>query len=211
MICLSDNDLLLHLSAWNLLAEFQAFLRDTLHSSPSDVYVLDAFVARLRRGDVRWQAQYGQGAIDRALRFCDTVKQVYSLPHDRTVVTALGRVDAIDPGEAILIAVAHQHPGSLILTNELRFLAALATEAECATYHAALQNRIVHLRQIVLALLDAKGHRYLESRVKPQTKSDARIYRAFQKDAADARAALHEAIAEAERIGSGLLYSLPSV
>ncbi len=136
MICLSDNDLLLHLSAWNLLAEFQAFLRDTLHASSDDVYVLDAFVSRLRRGDTRWQAQYGQGALDRALRFCDTIKQVYSLPHDRSVVAALGKVDAIDPGEAILIAVAHQHPGSLILGNGYIPRSLLRIRLECCIWNA---------------------------------------------------------------------------
>ena len=209
MICLSDNDIILHLAAWNLLAEFQAFLQEILHAALGDVYVMTAFVRRLEKGDARWEAQYGKAALDRALRFCQSVKTIASLPHDRSVVVALQHFDAIGPGEAILIAVAHQHPGSLILTNEWRFLSALSTEADCAAYHTTLQGRVVHLRQVAMYFLDTKGHKFVAERVKPQTKSDSTIHRAFLQNAADTRATLSQSVAEVERIGRGMLWSPP--
>lgn len=205
MICLSDNDLLIHLAAWNLLAEFQALLQDKFGVAASDIYVLDSFVRQLQTNR-RWEAQYGRNVLDRAERFCATLPRVYSLSYDRPTVIALSEVDDIDEGEAVLIAVALQHPDSMILTNELRFLGALASgDPVCIPYCAALQGRILHLRQIVEELLEQKGFRHLESCIKPQRNSDIRIVSAFQGSADNARRILREAVEEVGRLGPGLL------
>ncbi|WP_395140035.1 hypothetical protein, partial [Armatimonas sp.] len=208
VICLSDNDLLIHLAAWNLLSEFQALLQDKFSITASDIYVLDSFVRQLQTNK-KWESQYGQNVLGRAERFCTSLPRVYSLPYDRPTVIALSEVDDIDEGEAVLIAVALQHPDSMILTNELRFLGALASgDPVCVPYCAALQGRILHLRQIVEELLEQKGFRHLESCIKPRSNSDTRIFRAFQGSADAARSAMREAVREVERLGPGLLIPL---
>lgn len=205
MICLADNDLLLHLAAWNLLAEFQALLQDRFGTAAENVYVLEGFVRRLKAENSAWERQYGRNALNRAVRFCEALPQVYSLPYDSATLIALEPVDDIDEGEAILIAVALQHPGSLILTNELRFLGALSSNPNCAPYVAALQGRILHLRQVIRELLTAKGFRALQSKIKPSQGSDLQIYRAFQGSASNAEQTLREAVEEAERMAAGML------
>jgi hypothetical protein len=204
VICLADNDLLLQLGAWNLLTEFQAFLQTKWNAAPSDIYILNGLVRRLQQENSRWERQYGRPALDRVARFCEGLSRVYDLPHSAEVVIALSEVEKIDEGEAVLIAVAVQHPGSLILTNEWNFLSALSDPA-CTPYREALQGRVLHLRQIIYHFLTDKGFRALEPRIKQAPRSDGRIYQVFQGSAGRAQQDLRDAVEEVERIALGML------
>ena len=212
MSCVTDNDFVIQLAAWNLLNEFQAFLRDSLGVAEADIYVLDALPARIHKGDTKLERQYGNGALARVQRFCENKGRVRSLPSDPSLLASIASVQAIDPGEAILIATAAQTPGTYLATNEWRFLEALATHPDqCAAAHDALKGRVLHLKQFIRYLLDAKGFQALKNVVTPANGSDIIIQRAFAQNAAGARATLDEEIATLQRIAKGMLADLSLV
>jgi hypothetical protein len=206
MLCLSDNDLLLNLAAWNLLQEFTRYLEADHKVTRENIYVLESFVRQLKQDP--WREKYGEKAIERAVRFCDSLPTLYALTYDEPVLTALSRVDNIDRGEALLAAVALKYESSLIATNDINFIAALEADPTVAPYRDALSGRILHLRQVIVSIYEMTSYKHLKPCITSQKNTDRCIYQAFSKDHSRAIADLHASVEDVRRLGGNLLYPI---
>ena len=97
----------------------------------------------------------------------DYLKQLAPLPApDEKFIGSIQHVPAIDPGEAVLLAILHAHPESLLITGDKRALGALTATVE-PTMVEPFHGRIVIVEQVVLALLEARGIDWLRTHVCP--------------------------------------------
>jgi hypothetical protein len=206
MLCLSDNDLLLNLAAWNLLPEFVEYLKTDFKLAKDEIRILESFIRQLKTNS-NWQNQYGDKVLERARTFCEDIPRL-SLTVDVSATIALHNA-GIDPGEAVLTAVAISHKDSIIATNDLRFIAQLEAHTELTEYRAQLKGRILHLRQVILGILEIKEYDFVRSRISPEIckSTDRRIYRIFsQGDRSRAFRGIKDAIEEARLEAKDLLY-----
>jgi hypothetical protein len=146
-----DNDIIHKLAAFSLFDEMLCALCLT----HSDVYVLSTakYKFMTRKRDKGMKRYGGEETHGRICRIIDSANELDDEP-PRALVDRLSRVTEIDPGEAILFAIAAAHPDSLLLTGEKKALRALAA-SEVSEIITKLTGRIRCLEQIVAQLIDA--------------------------------------------------------
>lgn len=175
MILISDNDILLKLSACHLMEEAVVALESAL----ADVYVLSTArykISRDRGGKL--QSQYGADGVAGALAFIDSVSEIDQepLPGEQVV---LAQVEDIDPGEQILFGATAYFNPFLLATGDKRSLRALWSAPACAPICVRMSGRVLCLEQIVSRLVPHLGFDEIRSRIVPARECDTVLKAAF--------------------------------
>jgi hypothetical protein len=178
MRLLVDSDIFCKLGVGNLLSEALA----VFGASVTDCGRLPALPHMLRKGKLL--RVYGAEACTSLVPLAEKM-QTIPVP-DTTWLDRLTLVQAIDPGEAQLFAIAAQNTLSLI-TGDKRALRALK---DINGYAEALTGRIIVLEAILLALCDRLGHAEVRRRLGPLTTADKTLMICFSEGNPDPRSAL---------------------
>lgn len=169
MTLLLDVDAVSKLSHWQLLPELPMLLgRDWV-----DMSTITSLKPRTARAIVA-----PDGKLFHTCEAAETALTALNLmpPLATPSPTALGAfqdVAGIDPGEALLFALASEESGCEILTGDKRAIRALA--AMPAPLRASLQGRILIVEQVVYLALQRFGLEWLRQRVCPQKGIDTAI------------------------------------
>jgi len=178
MRLLVDSDVFCKLGVGDLLNDALA----VFGTSVSDCGRLPALPHMLRKGKL--VKVYGAEAC---ASLVPIAAEMQPLPApDTTWLDRLTSVQSIDPGEALLFAIAAQNSLSLI-TGDKRALRALK---DVNGYAAALAGRIIVLEAILLSLCDRLGHAEVRRRLGPLTKNDKTLMICFSESEPDPRSIL---------------------
>lgn len=156
VICFLDNDILLKLSAFDLLDEIIA----ALHIDSENLRVLDTarFVFSSNRMVTR---KYSQSVRDRAIQFVNNCQPVIVSDCDEfDVLTQL-----LDVGEATLVMATLDSDSFILMTGDKRCLQTVATRPEIADAYERLQGRVICLEQVLLRLIRSVGFEVVKARV----------------------------------------------
>lgn len=175
MIYFSDNDILLKLAAWNLIAEALA----AINVFESEIYVLPTFHDQLKRRKRVWVEKYGESTIERALRFVERVTIIGDDLIDDAEVALLGAVPNLDSGEAVLFAATARSPDFLVFTGDKRCLYAVYQSETTTKVAARIRGRVLHLEQVIFRLVEKQGVNVVRDKVKSAPKVDLLISGAF--------------------------------
>ncbi len=172
MIVFVDNDILLKLSACDLLSETIAALRCT----NSDVRVLQTarfvFQHNRRVGD-----RYSEQGRLRAIAFvncCQSVGEDNSDEFELLQVT-----DGIDIGEARLLAATQGLAIFLLMTGDKNCLASLGSMPGLEVVKGRVEGRVVCLEQVMLLLIQSLGFDLVKARVVPVMECDQSLKACF--------------------------------
>jgi hypothetical protein len=143
---------------------------------------LPALPHMLRRGSLR--RSYGDTNADNLVPIASSIPGAPSA--GAKWLDVLARVEEIDPGEALLIALAAERSAYLI-SGDKRALGALKGLAELPEM---LRGRIVTVEAVLLALCGRLGVDEVRSRIAPVIPHDKTISVVFSPDNKDPRAAL---------------------
>lgn len=175
MICLTDNDVLLKLAAWNLLEETIAVLETTRE----EIFVLPTAQYKIKK-DSRGElvAKYGEAGIRRVLDFIASVQKI-SQGSDPEEQAAMIAVNGIDDGEELLFAATKELDVFLVATGDKNSLRALASAPTCTAIYERLCGRVICLEQIVARLISSVGFEEARTRIVPFRECDTSIKAAF--------------------------------
>jgi hypothetical protein len=149
---LVDNDAFIVLSGAGLLEKAVArlgFEMDAVFCLPALPFVL----GRSRR----IQQNYPPDVVTRARISCDNVAYLNEREHTEGVLDELTSVSGIDPGEAVIFAIAAEDPDSVLLTGDKVSLRALGTAARAHKTRTALSGRVICLEYVYRLLVEADG------------------------------------------------------
>lgn len=178
MKLLVDSDLFCKLGIANLLLPALSLLQSSL----SECGRLPALPYMLRRGSL--PKLYGAPACDALI---GTANAMSVIPEpDITWLEKLTPLDAVDPGEAQLFAVASDL-GLPVLSGDKRSLQAIKAINELVP---VLRERVIVLEAILLALCDALGHSDVRNRIAPLVAVDRMIQVCFSDGNPDPRQGL---------------------
>jgi hypothetical protein len=167
---LLDADAVSKFAHWDLLGELAA-----LTGVPTaQTATLSSLVHRAARSCGKPDGRLFKDAIaaERALKY---LQQLAPLPQpDEDLITRLQHVPAIDPGDAVLLAILRAHANTVLITGDKRAVKALATALPESILHS-LSDRIVTLEQIVLAFLKRNGIDWLRAHICPYHTLDKAI------------------------------------
>ena len=105
-------------------------------------------------------ARYPQGLRERAAAWCSRITAVEDAPSPGSLEPLLG-VAAIEPGEALLFALAAETPRSLMATGDRRACCALAAASGLAEIRALLRHKLICLESALALLLREVGFPHL--------------------------------------------------
>jgi hypothetical protein len=160
MKLLLDTDAFCKLAASNLLHDAAQALGAVLN----DCGRLPALPHMLRRGSL--PRRYGENGCAAMLQIAVTIPSVPQPSDDW--LDPLAQVLAIDPGEALIFAVAAES-GAMIVSSDKRALGALK---DLEAYREALAGRIVVLEALLLELCRKLGADVVRQRVRPLVELD---------------------------------------
>lgn len=170
MRLLVDNDAFCKLAISDLLSDAAALFDAELRECGR----LPALPYMLRRG--RLPRTYGIAACERCIPVAEIMTVAAGPPEPW--LERLTPVPEIDPGEAILFAVAAGR-GLPVLSGDLRSLRALR---RVEGFSEALAGRIVLLEAILLGLCRTIGAEVVRERIEPVRQADAVIRICFSPD-----------------------------
>jgi len=175
VICLSDNDVLLKLGAWDLLEEAIT----VLETRREDIFVLRSARYKIRK-DARGElaAKYGPDGARRVLDFIETVREIEQGP-DPEEQAAMIAVKGIDEGEEVLFSATKGMDAYIVATGDKNSLRALAAAPTCTAIYQRLRGRVICLEQIVTRLIPHIGFEQARSQVVPLRGCDKSIQVAF--------------------------------
>ena len=153
MRLLIDSDAFCKLAASDLLSDAVGLFHVPLHECGR----LPALPYMLRRGGLR--RTYGAAACERLIPLADAMPPVEHEPS--SWLEQLAPIPAIDPGEAILFAVAADL-GLPVITGDVRSLRALKS---LPRFPEALAGRVVILEAVLLALCAKLGTAAVRAKV----------------------------------------------
>lgn len=160
MKLLLDTDAFCKLAVSNLLHDGAQALGTEL----KDCGRLPALPYMLRRGSLR--RRYGEETCEAMLQIAATLPSIPE-PSDEWL-DPLARVSAIDPGEALIFAVAAES-GAMIVSSDKRALGALK---DVEPHRDVLAGRIVVLEALLLELCRSLGTDLVRHRVRPLVELD---------------------------------------
>jgi hypothetical protein len=178
MRLLVDSDVFCKLGIGNLLSD----ALEALDASVSDCGRLPALPHMLRKGKLT--RVYGAEACASLVPLAEQMQTIPAA--DTTWLDPLSSVEAIDPGEAQLFAIAARNNVSLI-TGDKRALRALKG---INGYAETLAGRIVVLEAILIALCNRLGHSEVRRRLGSLTTTDKTLMICFSEGNLDPRSAL---------------------
>jgi hypothetical protein len=170
VICFLDNDILLKLSAVDLLDESIA----ALGFNPEDLRVLDTARHVFRRNR-KVSTKYSEVVRDRAIEFVKTCQTI--VPEVTGEFIVLNRL--LDVGEATLVAATCEVLPFVLMTGDKRCLQVLAAQAELAEVRQRLQGRVICLEQVILRLIQRSGFDWVKARVVPMMACDMALRACF--------------------------------
>jgi hypothetical protein len=170
VICFLDNDILLKLSAFELLDEAIG----VLNIRPEDFRVLDTARHVFRRNR-KVSVKYSEIIRERAIEFVKTCQTV--VPEVTDEFAVLNRL--LDVGEATLVAATRDVSPFVLMTGDKRCLQVLATTAEISEVTARLQGRVVCLEQVMLLLIQRSSFEVVKQRVLLSWEVDTAIKACF--------------------------------
>jgi hypothetical protein len=170
VICFLDNDILLKLSAVDLLDESIA----ALGFNPEDLRVLDTARHVFRRNR-KVSTKYSEVVRDRAIEFVKTCQTI--VPEVTGEFIVLNRL--LDVGEATLVAATCEVLPFVLMTGDKRCLQVLAAQAELAEVRQRLQGRVICLEQVILRLIQRSGFDWVKARVVPMMACDMALQACF--------------------------------
>ena len=174
MVTLWDTDILLKLSAMDLVQETLQLLR----LSKQDIYLLPSTPHYLRKASKRLIHHYGKEGVERAQMLAQQAKPA-DLPFNESELELLSSVPDIDTGEALLYASSHTLQEFWLLTGDKRSLIALAESPDCQVIATRLSGRVVCLEQIVIHSLRSYPFEVLLSKIVPARECDTVVKVAF--------------------------------
>lgn len=160
MELLVDTDAFCKLAVAGLLEDAIRLLGAAL----SDCRRLPALPHMLRRGRLR--KKYGAEVCDRLVPLAESIPAIAQ--STGAWLARLTAIEAIDPGEAQILAVAAEG-GAVVLTDDKRALRAVK---DVAGLPGALVGRIVVLENVLLALCDHIGANEVRQRIQPLRSHD---------------------------------------
>jgi hypothetical protein len=170
VICFLDNDILLKLSAVDLLDESIA----ALGFNPEDLRVLDTARHVFRRNR-KVSTKYSEVVRDRAIEFVKTCQTI--VPEATGEFIVLNRL--LDVGEATLVAATREVLPFVLMTGDKRCLQVLAAQVELAEVRERLQGRVICLEQVILRLIQRSGFDWVKARVVPMMACDTALQACF--------------------------------
>lgn len=132
---------------------------------------LPALPYMLRRGRLR--SILGEGPSDHLAELASTMP-IALQPSNRWLET-LTSVDAVDPGEAQLMAVSAEY-GALMITGDKRAACAIR---DIPVLSEALNGRLIVLEAILIELYNQLGDRALRARIEPLMHIDTAVRSCF--------------------------------
>lgn len=178
MRLLIDTDAFCKLAICDLLAEGVA----TLGMQLADCARLPALPFMLRKGKLR--ARLGPDASDRIVPLASSLA---AAPTPSALwLDQLTGVEAVDPGEAQLVAVAAEG-AALLLTGDKRSLQAISAIPD---FPPALIGRIVLVEAVLVAMCDSLGVEHVRARIQPALLHDVALAICFTTTNQDPRAGL---------------------
>ena len=170
MICFLDNDIILKLSALDLL---DATI-EVLKISPENLRVLDTarFVFQSSRTVSKKYSEVGR---ERAIGFVDGCQTVNPLPSPEFDVLQ----QRLDVGEATLIAATREVDPFVLMTGDKRCLQDLAMQVELAEVTERLWGRVICFEQVILLLIRQQGFETIKKHVLPMLDCDMSLKACF--------------------------------
>jgi hypothetical protein len=170
VICFLDNDILLKLSAVDLLDESIA----ALGFNPEDLRVLDT-ARHVFRHNRKVSTKYSEVVRNRAMEFVKTCQTI--VPEATGEFIVLNRL--LDVGEATLVAATCEVLPFVLMTGDKRCLQVLAAQVELAEVRERLQGRVICLEQVMLRLIQRSGFDWVKARVVPMMACDMALQACF--------------------------------
>ena len=170
MICFLDNDIILKLSALDLLDATV----EVLKISPENLRVLDTarFVFQSSRTVSKKYSEVGR---ERAIGFVDGCQTVNPLPSPEFDVLQ----QRLDVGEATLIAATREVDPFVLMTGDKRCLQDLAMQVELAEVTERLWGRVICFEQVILLLIRQQGFETIKKHVLPMLDCDMSLKACF--------------------------------
>ena len=169
-LVMADIDIFCKLAAWDLLDHIPELFQCTW----KDVATLSTLKYRILReiNSSQFRLLCSLTAAEKALSILGAMQQLPEAETER--ITTLQAIPTVDPGEAILFAIAAQYPLSYLLTGDKRAVIGVATAAQNYPI-LRLNKQVVCLEQVIRALLLTKGIDWLRSKVCPRRCIDKAI------------------------------------
>lgn len=174
MVSLWDTDILLKLSAMDLVQETTQLLQ----VSERDIYILPSAPHYLLKAGKRLIGRYGRNAVERAQALARQLK-VVNFPLDESELDLLRGVSDIDTGEALLYASTQTLQAFWLLTGDKRSLVALAEAPDCQAIAARLSGKVICLEQIIVRILHSHPFEAVLSKIVPARECDTVVKVAF--------------------------------
>lgn len=154
MIVLADNDLILKLAKCDLLGS----LPDLLGVPIEEIFIAPAARYQLvHKNAAKAVAKCGnQETLDRIRAFLELVKDI-PVVKDENLITKLGAVDGIDPGEQLLFASCFETGDAILVTGDRTALRALAGSEQLADVCQSLEKRVVTFESALLLAAKTYG------------------------------------------------------
>jgi hypothetical protein len=164
---LIDNDALLKLARYGLLAEALALFECT----PTDVRVLAAAKYRLLPAKNRLRCCKDEESAARLEAFLKTCNPLDAKLADPDLLDVLNAVPNIDAGEALLFAVGANNRDTLVITGDKRSLEALWSHDSVADISKALAGRVVSV-EVLFSMLTESQFTLIQQRVRDKPDVD---------------------------------------
>lgn len=193
MKLLIDTDAFCKLAVADLLREAVRVLGAELRECGR----LPALPHMLRRGRLR--RRYGEDACESMLNIVGNLPSVPQPTADW--LDPLAPIQAIDPGEALILAAAAES-GAMVVSGDKRALEALK---DLEAHRDALAGRIVVLEALLLTLCRGLGTGTVRHRVRPLVALDRVVRVCFSSEGADPEEGLQSYLKDLQKVVSPLI------
>ncbi len=147
-----DSDIFILLASAGLIGRVAALLG----VEDGNIRRLEALPHQLDRGKA-FKKNYSDAVRRKAVAECNGIAPLIDRPADDALFQLLNEVEAIDEGEALLLALAAENPAYYIASGDKRAMRALAAAPTLQAVRDALRCRIVCLEAVLRLLVTADG------------------------------------------------------
>ena len=158
---LLDNDIVLKISMYDLVDEFLSVC-----SIPKATFVLPTlkYVFHLHSDDMARKRVGGDGPLKSIRAFLTEVEELHNKPSIK-MLNLFQEVDQIDPGEAVLFAMAVTWDRSITITGDKRALVAISSLSNEIDSIKKLSGRLKCLEQIIAEMMIAGLNQKVQEKV----------------------------------------------
>lgn len=203
-----DNDALLKLAIYDLIDTALTMF----NFQPGDIHVLATAKYALLPAKNRLRHCKTEESAERLEVFLSKATKLNAESVDSEVLDALSAKPCIDPGEALMFAMATSDLDSNIITGDKRALAALHDGSGLESVRNALAGRVLCLELLFLFLVEGDFGR-VQASVRSQPNVDKALTNAFgvsaQASLASVRAALNSYVQHLRHLTGELLHPSP--